>query len=127
VTARRGRLSPRSKVWLERAGRPVFGDGKAALLEAVERTGSLAAAAERLGMSYRGLWGRLREMEERLGVPLVARRAGGRGGGGSRLTEEARDLLRRYRRFREGINAFVDARFREAFEGRGRTGPGKCT
>lgn len=114
---RKTELQPRSKVWLNLAGRPVFGDGKARLLEEVDRAGSLAAAAKALGMSYRGLWGRLRGMERRLGMKLLERQTGGRGGGGSRLTAEARDLLQRYRRFRRGINDLVDARFREVFGG----------
>ena len=73
---KRSGLQARSKVWLERRGRPVFGDGKAELLEQVERTGSLSAAAKAMGMSYRSLWGRLRGMERGLGVRLVARRTG---------------------------------------------------
>jgi len=109
------RLRPKSKVWLELGGRPVFGDGKAELLEEVGNSGSLTAAAAALGMSYRGLWQRLRDMESRLGVELVARQAGGRGGGGAQLTENARTLLRRYRAFRRGINGMVDARFRKIF------------
>jgi molybdate transport system regulatory protein len=112
---RRPRLKAKSKVWLEVDGRPVFGDGKAALLERIDRTGSMRAAAEALGMSYRALWGRLRTMERRLGTQLIVRQVGGRTGGGSRLTAAARRLLQRYRRFREGINAFVDTRFARAF------------
>jgi len=112
---RRPRLKPKSKVWLEVGGLPVFGDGKARLLEQIDRAGSLKAAARALGMSYRGLWGRVGEMERRLGVKLLARTAGGAGGGGSELTGAARQLLGRYRRFRKGINAIVDARFREVF------------
>jgi len=112
---RRSTLKAKSKVWLELNGRPVFGDGKAALLEQIDETGSMKAAAERLHMSYRALWGRVREMERRLGTQLVVRQVGGKAGGGSRLTDAARLLLRRYRRFREGINAFVDARFTRTF------------
>ena len=85
---RRPTLKPKSKVWLELAGRPVFGDGKARMLETIERAGSLTAAAGELGMSYRGLWGRLREMERRLGMTLVSRRTGGAGGGGAELTDD---------------------------------------
>jgi len=109
------RLRPRCKIWLELGARPVFGDGKARLLEQIDKCGSLTAAAGSLGMSYRGLWGRLREMERRLGLELVARKAGGRGGGSAELTAQARELLRRYRRFRKGINASVDARFGRVF------------
>ncbi len=115
---RRKPLKPKSKVWLEAAGKPAFGDGKLLWLETIARTGSLRAAADELGMSYRGLWGRLRGMEARLGRRLVARRAGGRGGGGAALTDQAVELIARYRRFRKGINEFVDARFARVF-GRG--------
>lgn len=108
-------LKVKSKVWLELEGRPVFGDGKARMLERIDQAGSLSAAAKSLGMSYRGLWGRLREMERRLGVRLLARKAGGRGGGGTQLTEHGRELLRQYRRFRDGIDTQVDARFRKVF------------
>ena len=71
-------------------------------------------------MSYRGLWGRLREMERRLGLQLLRRQAGGRGGGGATLTGGALALMAKYRRFRKGINDMVDRRFARAF-GRGRS------
>jgi len=114
-THRKPALLAKSKVWLELDGRPVFGDGKAGILEEIDRAGSLSSAARALGMSYRRMWGRLREMERRLGVALVARQAGGRGGGSARLTPQARRLLKRFRKFRDGINALVDARFRKSF------------
>ncbi len=109
------RLRPKSKVWVELEGKPVFGDGKATLLQALAETGSIRGAAQRLRMSYRAAWGRLREMERRLGQPVVARRAGGLGGGGSELTDFGKDLLRRYLEFRQGLNEVVDCRFRKAF------------
>jgi len=117
---RRPKLKAKSKIWLELEAQPVFGDGKARILEQVDRAGSLKAAAEALKMSYRGLWGRLREMERRFRVSLVSRRAGGRGGGATRLTPQGRELLRKYRQFRAGINKIVDARFRKVFHRRKR-------
>ncbi|MDY6914218.1 MAG: LysR family transcriptional regulator [Planctomycetota bacterium] len=115
TTERHHKLTAKSKVWLESGGRAVFGDGKAELLEQIEQTGSLAAAAESMGMSYRGLWGRLREMERRLGMKLLVRTTGGRGGGGSQLTDQGRKLLSQYRRFRDGVDKLVDARFKKNF------------
>ncbi len=112
---RMNKLKPKSKVWFELGGEPVFGDGKARLLRCIEKTGSLTEAAEALGMSYRGLWGRLGQMERRLGVKLVARKAGGRGGGGSQLTPTGRKLVEQYEQFRKGINAVVDKRFEKIF------------
>ncbi|MBI4798570.1 MAG: LysR family transcriptional regulator, partial [Desulfarculus sp.] len=58
-------------MWLERDGRVLFGQGRQELLAAIVETGSLAGAAQKLGMSYRAAWGRLKASEERLGLALV--------------------------------------------------------
>lgn len=109
------RMEVRSKLWLEVDGRTVLGDWRAAILDGIDRTGSLAKAAEELGTPYRTAWQRLKESEESLGVRLVESQSGGAEGGRSTLTPAARDLLRRYREFSEGIEELVNARFREAF------------
>jgi molybdate transport system regulatory protein len=85
------------KVWIEHGERIVFGRGRAILMEAIASTGSISAAARRLGMSYRHAWTMVRASEERLGRPLLVRSKGGRGGGGARLTHLAKALLREYR------------------------------
>ncbi|MCX5654856.1 MAG: LysR family transcriptional regulator [Planctomycetota bacterium] len=107
------KLQPRIKVWIEVSGRPAFGDGKLRWLEQIEQAGSLRAAAQALAMSYRGLWGRLRAAEERLGFRLIIRQTGGAGGGGVQLTDDGRALVALYRRFREGLDELVAARFRD--------------
>ncbi|MBE3098061.1 MAG: LysR family transcriptional regulator [Planctomycetes bacterium] len=114
-------MRPRIKVWIEVGGRPVFGDGKLRWLERIDETGSLRAAAKALAMSYRGLWGRLRAAEQRLGFRLIARRTGGAGGGGVELTEEGRALVALYRRFRQGLDEWVAERF-QAHLASGRAG-----
>jgi molybdate transport system regulatory protein len=104
-------MQPRIKVWIEVGGQPAFGDGKLRWLLRIDETGSLRAAAQALAMSYRGLWGRLRAAEERLGFRLIERRTGGAGGGGVQLTDEGRALVALYRRFRDGLDELVAARF----------------
>jgi hypothetical protein len=54
-------LCPRSKVWLERGGQVVLSAWRVELLEAIEATGSLARAAERLDVPYRTAWYKLKE------------------------------------------------------------------
>jgi len=108
-------LKPRSKLWIERDGRMVLSDWRVALLEAIERTGSLAKAAEELDVPYRSAWQKLRQSEEGLGMRLVETQSGGTEGGGSVLTEAARDLLDRYRHFSGGLADVVDRRFKESF------------
>jgi molybdate transport system regulatory protein len=109
-------LSPRSKVWLERDGRVVFSQWRAALLDAVVETGSLAGAAARLGVPYRTAWARLREIEAGLGFKVLDTQAGGAEGGGSTLTPAGLELLARFHRVADGVDALVDARFRSQFD-----------
>ena len=56
-----------------------------------------------------------REIETSLGVRLVATRSGGATGGGSQLTPEARDYIRRWRAFSADLDAWVAVRFHAAF------------
>jgi len=71
------------KIWIEdEKGSVVFGAGRLRILQAVDRLGSLQAAAKELNMSYRAVWGKIRTTEDALGQPLVTRRAGGSRGGG---------------------------------------------
>ena len=96
------------KVWIEDKGEPVFGDGRARLLREIEDRGSIHAAADALDMSYRHAWDHLHKMEERLGHPLLERHHGGVDGGGSRLTDQARQILKDFTTAREQIKAFVE-------------------
>jgi len=68
-----------------------------AMLRAIDDCGSLSGAAETLERSYPRLQQRVVALEEAIG-PLVERTRGGAGGGGSSLTEPARDLLARFDR-----------------------------
>ena len=62
----------RSKIWVEDAdGLVVFGLGRYRILEAVQRLGSLQAAAQELKMSYRAIWARVSATEKRTGETLA--------------------------------------------------------
>lgn len=73
------------------------GPGKVALLEAIRKTGSISAAARRLGMSYRRAWLLADTMNRCFRAPLVEAAPGGHGGGGARVTALGEEVLRRYR------------------------------
>ena len=104
-----------AKVWLERDGAMVFGGGRTDLLRRIEQTGSINKAATDMHMSYRRALGRIRQMEEGLGYPLVQRRTGGRDGGGSTLTPEARSLLRRFEEIEADVAAYVGRQYQDVF------------
>lgn len=74
-----------------------IGPGKARLLEAIGRTGSIAGAAREMEMSYGRAWQLVRAMNGDFVEPLVRRETGGRGGGGAVVTPLGHEALDRYR------------------------------
>lgn len=74
-----------------------MGPGKADLLEAIERAGSISAAAREMGMSYKRAWDLVDTMNRCFKHPLVSTATGGSHGGGAHVTEFGRDVLHRYR------------------------------
>jgi molybdate transport system regulatory protein len=105
----------KSKLWIEVDGEPVFGRGRRFLLHAIDKYGSINQAAKEINISYRKAWSYIKAMEERLGIKLVERQAGGRNGGGAVLTEEAREFLKKYGQMEEGIKEMVDKKFGRIF------------
>lgn len=88
------------KIWLEKEDK-VFGEGPREILQLIDQTGSLHQAAKKMNMSYSQAWNLIKTLEERLGFKLISTQAGGKGGGGSSLTKESRELLKNYSRFIE--------------------------
>lgn len=82
-------------------GTIVIGPGKADLLEAIERSGSIKAAADELGMSYMRAWSLVRTMNDSFATPLVEKVRGGSHQGGATLTDRGRRVLRLYRRMEQ--------------------------
>ena len=109
--ARRKPIKARVKVWLEIEGQYVFGFGVSQILKAVEATGSIKAAADSLGKSYRYVWGRIKKAEKRLGEPLVETRVGGKGTSRSRLTGRAHQLVGDYDALRGRMFEIVQEEF----------------
>ncbi len=108
-------IQVRSKVWLEVHGRPVFGPGRLELLRSIDQQGSISQAARLLNVSFRKAWGQIKSMESQLGLALVQKQTGGRGGGGALLTPEGRDLVARYARLCEGVEEEVNMKFGKIF------------
>lgn len=110
-------LRIRSKIWLEVDGRSFLGDGRYRLLSAVQRNGSINAAARELGLSYRKVWSQLQAMEESAPFPVLERRIGGKGGGSSQLTTEILLLMEQFQIVRHQVNTEADRCFGECFHG----------
>lgn len=108
-------LTIRSKCWVEDNGVLVLSDWRVDLLAAVDEMGSLSAAAQDFDVPYRVAWGKIKEIEGRLGYALLEGHSGGVGGGGTRLTPAGRELVARYNRFRAGLSELIEKRFKAEF------------
>lgn len=105
------RVTPRTKLWLEVNSQYVFGLGISNILKAVQRTGSIKAAAKEVGKSYRHVWDKIKDAEQALGVPLVRTQVGGKDSRRSELSELAQDLVRDFDAFRQRLFELVEVEF----------------
>jgi molybdate transport repressor ModE-like protein len=93
-------LRPRIKVWMQGPNGFGFGSRFIAILEAVQRTGSIKHAAAEVGWSYRHVWSRIKRAEAALGCTLVTTQLGGPGKDRSELTPAARQIVSRFHELR---------------------------
>ena len=92
------RLGPlKLKAQLFCDGKSAMGPGKADLLEAIEREGSISGAGRAMGMSYRRTWLLVDAMNRCWRERLVETLAGGGHERGARVTPFGRDVLAAYR------------------------------
>src|SRR6266568_3041568 len=87
----RAHLKPRHKLWLNWDGAFLMGPRYLRFLDAVERSGTIRAAGQEVGWSYRTCLNRIREMERVLGAKVLVTKRGGASRGGARLSPAARD------------------------------------
>ncbi len=97
-------VKPAYKLWLENKDGYVFGKGALELLQKIQEVGTLSGGAKALGMSYRHAWGLIKEIEKRMGKPLLNTYKGGRfGGGGAELTKTGRELIKAFTNFKSAF------------------------
>jgi molybdate transport system regulatory protein len=98
----------RGRIWIESAGRAVFTDAAADLIEQIGACGSLSEAARRLGFSYRRAWMLLDRTNRAWPRKLVVSTTGGRRGGGASVTELGTFVLRTYRDLQLQLEHLLD-------------------
>ena len=94
-------------LWLEADGKRFFGPGPVELLERIAETGSISEAARRMKMSYKKAWELVNTLNAQSVNPVVVPRTGGEHGGGSIVTDEARELIEYHRELRKRFAAFL--------------------
>ena len=101
-----------SRQWIvDERDRIIMGEGRKEILETIEKTGSINQTAKIMKMSYKAVWGKIRASEKYLTKKIVhADRKEG-----TRLTEEGKELLEKYRLLKEKCLKEDDRIFRSIF------------
>lgn len=108
---KRGTEVPALKLRLLLGDTIAMGPGKADLLEAIGRTGSISAAGRELGIGYRRAWALVDAMNQCFRKPLVEASAGGSRGGGARVTPFGEAVLGLFRILQAKAYAAVETEF----------------
>ena len=110
------KLVVKTKTWIENDTKDLlFGKGKTEILELIEQEGSIAKAAQKMGMNYKKAWSHIKVLQNNIADELVVPQKGGGGRGGTTLTPKAIEMINNYRQLQQEIESFANRRFDELF------------
>lgn len=95
------------RFWISKSDHSFLGKGRIELLVHIEESGSITKAAKLMKMSYKAAWDAVDNMNNLADYPLVERSKGGKGGGGTHLTDYAKELISTYRILNEEHQLFL--------------------
>lgn len=99
-------LSIQGKLWLERDGKPIAGEGKIQLLKAVVSEKSINKAAKKCNISYKHAWKLIHDIEKNLGETIIETTRGGKDRG-TRLTENGLKLIEIFEKYQSKMKLMV--------------------
>lgn len=97
----------RGRIWIEGKDGTFLGNGRIVLLERIKEHGSISVAAKSMNMSYRHAWDLVDSMNRQARTPLVETIAGGKGGGGAKLTEAGEKAIESFRQLYARFKEFL--------------------
>lgn len=97
------------RVWLKTNGKSFLGSGRIHLLELIQKSGSISKAAKEMGMSYKAAWDAVDAMNNLSNEPLVSKNTGGKGGGGTSLTQKGEETVKVFKAIEEKYEKFLSS------------------
>ncbi|QDO93891.1 LysR family transcriptional regulator [Formosa sediminum] len=107
----------KSRIWIEKDGKPFLGYGKIALLKKIESKHSITAAAKALNMSYKKAWTLIRDIEQLADQPILVKSIGGKSGGSSTLTPYGKQLITEFEQLNTKCETFLNNEFKPETNG----------
>jgi molybdate transport system regulatory protein len=88
------KLNLRSSQWIvDENNNIIIGEGRARILEHIEKTGSMNQAAKMMKMSYKAVWSKIKATEKHMNARIVHTDRKD----GSRLSQDGKELLKKYK------------------------------
>jgi len=96
------------RLWITKDNQNFLGCGRISLLEQIQITGSIHAAAKAMKMSYKTAWDSIDAMNNLSDEPLVVRVSGGKGGGGTHLTSKGKEIIEAFHNLEAKHQQFLE-------------------
>ncbi|MDN3491892.1 winged helix-turn-helix domain-containing protein [Winogradskyella bathintestinalis] len=106
-------MKVKSKIWIEKEGKPFIGYGRIKLLKEVDNTASISAAAKAMKMSYKKAWNLLNDIEALAEQPVLVKNIGGKNGGGSQVTAYGKSLILQFEILNENCIGFLEQEYKK--------------
>jgi molybdate transport system regulatory protein len=88
------KLQLKSSQWIvDENNNIIIGEGRANILENIEKTGSMNQAAKLMKMSYKAVWSKIKATEKHMNACIVHTDRKD----GSRLSQDGKELLEKYK------------------------------
>ena len=94
-------------LWFEKEDGVYFGRGRYELLRLIDELGSLKLAAQKIGMSYRGAWGKIKKTEEILGRELIHKENNKEG---YKLTEFGKFVMEEFKKYFDDVDQYAHSK-----------------
>lgn len=96
------------RFWVKKDSKNYLGLGKVELLKGILKYGSISSAAKSIQMSYKAAWDDVDSMNNLSSSPLVSSSAGGRGGGGTKVTKQGELAIEAFGELEKAKIAFCE-------------------
>jgi molybdate transport system regulatory protein len=106
-------LKVKNRMWIVGHDGTFLGEGRIALLLAIEEYGSISKAARSMNMSYLKAWKLIDSMNSVSDTPVVIRASGGKGGGGTTLTSYGKKAISLYNELNKKCDAYINAELKK--------------
>ena len=100
-----------SQLLINDDGGIIMGKGRMEILDSIDRTGSINQTSKEMKMSYKAVWSKIKSTEKNFGKPVVHADKKT----GTKLTENGRKLLEKYRQLKKRCIKADDTIFEDIF------------